>query len=252
MVAAVFFVWNEPCPWPRTIERNAPSAESWNSYASAPFTGPQVKAPTNPASESLAGACNAGAASWADVCFFTAAPEPTAALRTSAAARTPVMRRLLEARGHTPPTIACRLRSHTGRRSRTGLNLALGEHYRRQRAEREKRAERDCGAAKVTAAGDQVQAIRPDGERCDQERRYDSCAQPGPEEESELYIPHPHPARVDECQNQQDATRAGRRNDPFRRACRIGGDACRQHDERGRDNDGVGQDPPLEVDHRQR
>jgi hypothetical protein len=31
IVAAVFLVWSEPCLLVKTLERNAPSADSWNS-----------------------------------------------------------------------------------------------------------------------------------------------------------------------------------------------------------------------------
>src|SRR5438477_478091 len=67
--AYVFAVWNEPCPWPATIDSKRGSAASWNSYFAAPRTADhenegtaRVRAP--PAGTSWRGAASGGAALW--------------------------------------------------------------------------------------------------------------------------------------------------------------------------------------------
>src|SRR5918995_2991264 len=149
-----------------------------------------------------------------------------------------------------PPSRPCRLRPPTSRSRENALQIPLEDgvacEERDDPAEGEKRSEGDCLlAGRAAVAHEKDDGGHGARDETAEEPDDDAEPEPHPEQERELDVSHTHPLRVGEDDEEE--------RDPGAEAAKQPGKARlvqrpqREHDERPRKHDAVGDEAVLEI-----
>src|SRR5215210_2990006 len=130
--------------------------------------------------------------------------------------------------------------------------IGTAEEERDDRSEGQERRERDRLLARCQPMpGDDQEPGDPRREQAHEDPEHDRFAEAGSEQQAELDVPQTEPGAVRQKGDQEEDHRPERSDDPLERVLRRDRDLQDEDGGGCRQDDAVGNDPPLEVDRRE-